>query len=169
LTRGIAVDANVMNLFSRSLIRQEETNARTIVERIESTHGFAIDAGGKIKHQWLETCDKVYFGTWFVEALKAGRIREVVAKLPRQHEKHLRIRCGMPTGRAELTYVAVSNAVVLPRHIVTEDIDFWEPSAKAADEKTKQDFKNGRTGCVCRYLRLIGVTVATIQQALGEL
>jgi hypothetical protein len=168
LPDGIVVDANVMNLFNQSLIKKEATGARTLVERIESTHGFVIDEGGQIEHQWLETCDKAYFGTWLVEGLKGGRIRKVVAVLEKQHRKKLRIDCGMPTKRAELTYVAVANSVDNLKYIVTEDIDFWEPSAKKADETRKQAIKTARSGCVSKYLQTLGIAVGTVAQGLSE-
>src|SRR5438552_1114140 len=100
-----------MNQFSRSLVRNENTDARTLVEMIDATHGFVIDEGGKIKHQWLETCDQTYFGPWFIEGVKGGRIRKVVASLAKRHQKKLQLDCGMPIQRAEITYVAVANAV----------------------------------------------------------
>src|SRR5258708_790340 len=157
-----------MNVFSQNLIRNEIADTRTLIEWIETTRGFAIDAGGKIKHQWLITCDKTFFGTWFIEGLKAGRIRQVVAKLDERHSRHLRINCGMPTAGFELTYVAVANVVDGLKYIVTDDIDFWEPSAKKKNEKTKQAIKAGRTGCVYKYTRSIGIAVGTVSQALAE-
>lgn len=169
LSSGVSVDANVMNLFSGSLIQDEITDARTLVERIKSSHGFAIDVGGKIQHQWLETCDKTFFGQWFVEGLKAGWIRQVAAKTGEADAKKLRIGCGMPSARHELAYIAVANVVTPPRYIVTDDIDFWEPKAKAADEKRKQEIKTRREGCVCQHLRKMKIVVGTVAQALAEL
>jgi hypothetical protein len=158
-----------MNAFSQSLIKKMTTNARTLIEKIELNQGFAIDEGGKIKHEWLQVCDKVYFGTWFVDALKSGKIRAVVAKLDQQHSKKLRITCGMPAAGYDMAYIAVANSVAPPKYIVSEDIDFWEPSAKDGAEAKKQEIKTKRQGCVCKYLEGLGIIVGTIDQALAEL
>jgi len=158
-----------MNLFSESLIRDEVTDTRTLVEKIKSGHGFAIDVGGKLQHQWLETCDKTYFSQWFVEGLKGGWIRQVAAKIEKADEKKLKISCGMPSARHEFAYVAVANVVTPPKYIVTDDIDFWEPKEKGADEKRKQETKAKRKGCVCQHLRKMKIVVGTVPQALAEL
>lgn len=155
-----------MNSFSGSLIAKVNSPARSLVERIQSTYGFVIDAGGKVQQQWLATCDQVYFRQWFSDALKLGTIRLVAAKLPQQHAKHLRITCGMPT--KDFPFVTVANAAQ-PHYVVSEDIDFWEPTYKQCDEETKARTKANRQGCVCRYLKRIGVTVGTVNQASGDL
>jgi len=158
-----------MNLFSESLIRGEITDTRTLVEKIKLSHGFAIDVGGKVQHQWLETCDKTYFSEWFFQGLKAGWIRPVSARIEKADEKQLKIGCGMPSARHELAYIAVANVVPPPRYVVTDDIDFWEPKAKDADEKRKHEIKVKRKGCVCQHLRKMKIVVGTVTQALAEL
>lgn len=169
MDRGVVVDSNVMNLFNQGVIEDETTDARQLVEKIEATHGFAIDAGGKIRQQWLETCDSVYFGTWFTEGLKTGRIHQVAPTISQADAKHLRITCGMPRARFEFTYVAVANRVTQPRYIVTEDIDFWEPKAKTASHERKEAIKATRTGCVCKHLGQMGIAVGTVAQGLVDL
>lgn len=106
-----------MNAFSQSLIKKVTSDARTLVERLDANQGFAIDEGGKIKHEWLQVCDKVFFGTWFVDGVKSGKIRAVVAKLDGKHSKHLRIKCGMPFDGYDIAYIAVANSVSAPKYI----------------------------------------------------
>jgi len=158
-----------MNAFSQSLIRRQATEARAVIELIGGTHGFAIDEKGRIQHQWLETCDQVFFGPWFVDALKSGKIRVVAAHLEANHKKKLRIDCGMPSARFEMEYVAVANRVLPPKYIVTDDIDFWEPRAKKSTEQRKQAIKTKRTGCVCEYLAALDIRIGTVSQALADL
>jgi hypothetical protein len=158
-----------MNAFSQSLIKKITSDARTLVERIEANQGFVIDEGGKIKHEWLQVCDKVFFGTWFVDGVKSGKIRPVVAKLDGKHSKHLRIKCGMPFDGYDIAYIAVANSVSAPKYIVTEDIDFWEPTEKVAKEERKQTIKAKRQGCVCKYLSGLEITVGTVAHGLAEL
>jgi hypothetical protein len=100
--------------------------------------------------------------------LKKGVVKKVAAELDKTHKKKLQNECGMPMKR-EIIYVAVA-AVTDKRFIVTEDIDFWEPSAKKKDSAAKQKIKNSGKGAVCRYLaKNLQITVATPSIALAEL
>lgn len=168
---GISVDANVMHGFTKSYVHDEASQARELVEKIESGLGFAIDMNGKIEQQWLDTCGnrpgKPFF-EWFYQRLKEGKIRKLPAKLDQQHKKRLRIDCGFPRDRYEMTYIEVAN-VTRRRYIVSEDMHFFEPQLKDADESTKAAIKSSRQGRVSRYLTTLGITVGTIALALEEL
>lgn len=168
MSDGIVVDANVMQGFTRSRIIETASDDRTVVELIAESHSFAIDVGGKMQNQWLETCGATYFGEWFFQNLREGVIKPVAAKLHESHKKKLAIECGMPQKR-EIFYVAVA-VVTQKRYIVTRDMDFWEPKDKESDSGTREKIQLSRKGCVCRYLRkTLGVTVATPSMARQEL
>ena len=164
----ITVDANVMHGFTHSLIKDVASAERQIVEHITAQHSFAIDDTGKIEHQWLETCGKSVFGEWFYSQLQKGVVKKVASKLDASHKKKLQNECGMPM-RGEIIYVAVA-AVTDNRLIVTEDIDFWEPSAKLKSNEIKQKIKISGKGSVCKYLaKHLQITVATSSMALAKL
>jgi hypothetical protein len=168
LSDGVTVDANVMAGFTKSLISETSTDAYKIVERIKAGQGFAIDVGDLIKTQWFETCGRAVFGQWFVSQLQTGRIRMVTPLLANNHKRCLRKDCGMPM-RGEVIYVSVAAATTI-RYIVTEDIDFWEPSAKRRDEKSKARIRTRREGAVCRYLsKYLEIRIGTPAMALGDL
>jgi hypothetical protein len=170
LSKELVVDANVMALFTRSRVREEDSPARMLVERGREPGSFAIDSAGKMENQWLTTCGNKpgsAFYEWFYQRLKEGVIRPLSADMPKEDKKHLRVERGFPNDRFELTYVAVAY-VSRCRYIVTEDIHFFDPALKAAGEETKSKAKNNRTGCVCKYLRKLNVTVGTVAQALAE-
>lgn len=169
LADGAAVDANVMCAFTESLIRKTDTRERAVVQRLEISHGFAIDHTGQIKHQWFETCGANVFGEWFIQGLKGGKIVEVRASLDKQHKKKLQQDCGMPTKRAEMMYVAVANVTAL-KYIVTNDIDFWEPKAKRqGNHEMHEQIKLKRSGAVSKYLKSMKIRVGTPAMALTEL
>lgn len=171
MSSGIAVDANVMALFSQSTIRGQTSNVTLLVDKIKAGPKFAIDTGGKIQHQWLETCGPRRgqpFYEWFVQGLKDGYIRTVTAALGRHHLKYLEGKCGFPNDRFESTYIAVAN-VTEQRYVVTEDIHFYEPRHKYAGAATKTAAKLKRDGRVCRYLSKLNISVGTVDRALEEL
>lgn len=168
MSDGITVDANVMAAFTKSLIHDTTSDERSIVERIRTNHGFVVDEQGQMQNQWFETCGLLLFGEWFIQQLREGTVRKVFAKLDQVHKKRLRNDCRMPPKR-EMFYVSVA-AVTQKRYIVTEDIDFWEPTAKLLDQATKAKIRSRRAGRVCKYLKKeCKITVATSLMALAEL
>ena len=175
MSDGVSVDACVMALFAKSLLPVKDEakvpEARQLVDRIRSTIGFAIDDGRKIETQWLNTCGSKsgIFREWYVQSIKDGKIKQVVPALSEQHKKKLRIDCGFPNDQFECTYIAVANSTSV-RYIVSEDMHFFEPKHKKANEKAKYRSREERKGSVCRYLReKMKIRVGTIDHAAVEL
>ena len=84
-----------------------------------------------------------------------------------EHKKKLRTRLGFP--KNDLVYIAVAN-VTQTKYLVTDDIDFFDPTLKRAEQPAKRRARDERRGAVCRYLReRMGVTVGTVIHAWGEL
>lgn len=167
------MDANVIVEFSKNFIWNETSDTRMLVEAIIKGPGFAIDEGGKIRQQWLDTCcgnrKQSPFWEWFFQGLKEGYIKKVAADLKVQHKKFLRTKCGFPDDRYELTYIEVAN-LTSTRYVISEDIHFFEPKLKRAKATVKLKAKQSRKGCVCRYLhRTIDIMVGTVNQALQEI
>lgn len=168
MSNGIVVDANVMNQFTQALINDLNNDVRFLISSIRGTHGFAVDDRGQIEQQWRNTCGHRLFGEWLVQGLKEGVVRMVTARIDEGQRKKLRIDLGFPTGGYEGTYVAVA-AAAIPHYIVTDDIDFWEPKYKKADEKKKAETKADRSGGVYKFLtKKIGVEVGTVLQAITD-
>ncbi len=171
MAKGVAVDANVMKGFTFNYIREEVCPARSLVEKIERTSGFAIDRGGKLRQQWLDTCGNRSgspFFEWFFQKVKEGVIREVDATLHHHRKKALWNDCGLPRDRYEITYIEVAN-VTDERYLVSEDIRFFDPTLKLADEDAKTYAKTNRRGRVCQYLKTMDICVGTVDHALDQL
>jgi len=164
---GMAVDADVMNSYLKSLIDADiQRTVYRLIEKIKAGPGFSIDFDGKIEHQWHETCNHKLFESWFVEAIQAGAIRVVDSDLPEQHKKHLRIQLGFPYNqRFEGTYIEVA-FVTDEKAIISEDIDFWSPKDKGSSPDRRRQLMEGRQGEVYRYLHgKVGINIHTIAQA----
>jgi hypothetical protein len=128
-----------------------------------------VDDIGKIQHEWFTQCPSPRFKEWFLQNMKMGRIRMVKATISQEHKRHLVIALGFPRRGYDIAYVAVANATTR-RYIVTEDIDFFDPTQKCANNETKERIKNERSGPVCTYLRNdMEIRVGTPQQAMTEL
>ena len=176
MSDGVSVDANVMALFAKSFLpNKADTDVlevKEVVGKIRSTVGFVIDSGGKIQHQWSATCGWKTgnpFREWFVQSLKDGKIRPVVALLPEENRKKLRVDYGFPSDQFEETYIGVANATAT-RYIMTGDMHFFEPKHRDADEKAKSRSRDTREGAVCRYLlNQMKIRVGTVAHAKQEL
>jgi hypothetical protein len=165
---GVTVDANIMKNFSSDYLAEQDSPARQLVEKVLQNQGLVIDVDGKIQQEWFATCGNVFFKQWFVEQMKLGLIRHVKPKIELHHRKHLTIKHGMPKGY-DLVYVGVSN-VTVTRYIVTEDIDFFDPCLKKANQATKNTAKEKRDGPICKYLRTaMKIRVGVPGHALNEL
>ena len=167
---GMAVDADVMNSYLKSLIDGDiQGTVYRLIEGIKAGPGFSIDFDGKIEHQWHETCKHKLFESWFVEAIQAGAIRVVDNDLPEKHKKHLRLQLGFPYNqRFEGTYIEVAFATG-EKIIISEDIDFWSPQDKRCSPERRRLLMEGRQGDVYRYLHAkVGIEVHTVAQAANE-
>jgi hypothetical protein len=168
---GMAVDSNVINLYLKCMIREETADsAYKLIERISVGPGFSIDEGGKIEHQWNETCRHQLFDVWFAEGVQAGTIRMVEHFLDKKHKKHLRLKLGFPyQERHEGVYIEIA-AVTAEKAIVTEDIDFWSPQDKLSSAERRRQIMGEGQGDVYKYLRKkVGVSVLTVDLALEHL
>ncbi len=166
---GVTVDANVIKSFNDDFLADFESASRILVEKIVASRGFVVDEGGKIKHEWLETCQGPFLKEWYFQQIKVGVIRFVRPAIGNRHKKALIQGHGFPRRGFDLAYVAVANVTEV-RYIVTEDMDFFDPSLKPADAATKLRAKKKRNGPVCSYLRkTLRITVGTVAHALSEL
>jgi hypothetical protein len=168
VTDGVTVDANIMKNFTSDYLAEQDSPSRLLVEKVLQNQGLVIDVHGKIQQEWFSTCGNMFFKAWFVEQVKLGLIRQVKPRIELHHKKHLTIKHGMPKGY-DLVYVGVSN-VTATRYIVTEDIDFFDPCLKKANQATKGTAKEKRDGAVCKYLRTeMKIRVGVAAHALNEL
>jgi hypothetical protein len=60
LSTGVVVDSCVMQRYTLSLVEELADVAQSVVSCIEAHHKFAMDEGGMMQHQWLETCGQVF-------------------------------------------------------------------------------------------------------------
>lgn len=164
---GVTVDANVISNFSHDYLCGVDSASRIAVEQSIAKRGIVVDEAGKIQQEWFASCSKQFIEEWFVEQIKAGKIRFVKPSIEPHHRKKLKSELGFPGN--DLVYVSVCN-VTETRYILTDDIDFFEPRLKSATHQSKQRAKDSRDGGVCRYLRKqMRITVGTAGHAISEL
>ena len=166
---GVTVDANVIKQFTDAYLQETDSASRFLVEKLVAVHGIVVDEGGKIQCQWFQTCNQPFVQEWFFERVRDGSIRLVRPTVEPKHRKKLVNDLGFPPTGFELTYIWVANATSV-RYILTEDIDFFDPTLKKAEQAAKKYAKEKRRGQVCKYLRdKMDITVGTVAHAETEL
>lgn len=165
---GVTIDACVMRDFMEEFLANVMGTSRVLVEDVTAGVGLAIDQGGKIKHEWLTTCQSPYFREWYAKQLYMGRIAEITPSIPEQHKKAL-LGLGLPPDGFDKVYIAVANNT-RTRYIVSCDMDFFDPKLKKGDERAKSRARDDRRGAVCHYLRReMNIVVGTVIHAHAEL
>jgi hypothetical protein len=165
----VVVDANVMCAFTKSMIQKADTAYTRLIESAMTATGLAVDDKDQIVQQWLDTCGQQVFGEWLVRQLTAGLVRPVATELEKRHINKLRKDFGFPASRYEATYILVAHASD-PHMLVTEDIDFHDPTAKVQGSARRAQIMAEKCGPVCRYLRrTLKISVCSAEEALVAL
>jgi len=93
----------------------------------------------------------------------------VKASLAEEHKRALVLGLGFPKRGYDIAYVGAANATQ-KKYIVTEDIDFFDPTHKKSSHEKKEKIRQARDCGVCLYLRRkLQITIGTPLQATREL
>ena len=162
MTDGVVLDANVINAWYRQYLVQNG-DLFQLVRLLCETVGLAADAQGKMRHEWEQQGDYLSIRDWIDDEMKVGHIRLVRCRPLDNHAKHLHIKLGLDRHSPDAVYVWCSYATRL-RHILSWDIDLYDPKAKG-DGAQRQLLMKERRGSVCRYLeRKLAIRVCTGDQ-----
>lgn len=169
MSQGIVVDANIVAQFIHQHIIQSPGAAKRFIERAAVSHGLAVDDTLRIEQEWFSTCGSPYLKEWFVSKLYEKAIRRVTPTIADQHKKKLLNELGLPRKGYDLVCISTANATEI-KYIVTEDMHFYDPKLKRADEKAKCRAREHRCGALCRYLRCsMGIRVGMLHHADNDL
>src|SRR5262249_27785877 len=113
-----------------------------LVARLGSVDHAFVDEGGILEQEYRNLVDREWFDAWFGDRLAAGDIVILVAPPCAEVIRILVRRCGFPPNSRDRHYIALARAIVQggapTAVIVSEDLDFFDPRAKAANAKTRQ-------------------------------
>lgn len=126
-----------------------------------------LDDGKIIESEWRGPVDREWFDAWFAELLISGKAQLIPAPVCLVLERRL-FTSGFPRRRSrDMWYVrvcigllTVGHAVNIP--LITEDIDFYDPSRKRGDSRTRRALLQTGSGPINRLLRREGVLVRAI-------
>lgn len=130
-----------------------------------------FDEGGQLRHEYRNAVNEEWLEGWYARMLSSGNAYEIPAQNHAPLCKAL-YAMGFPRTR-DIWYVRVAKSL-LDRYqnatLITEDIDFYEPSRKHCSAKERQEIIRGLKGVVARHLtKSVGMGLAGVERALSTL
>ena len=171
---NVVIDAQLIAAFYKDSVLgapHECTGSPTdLFERLGVVDIAYVDDGGHIEAEWRRMGDPEWFDAWFGGCLINDDVRTVVAPTLPALVKALRVECGFPTAGGDVWYirtaVAASSLIDAIVALVTEDTDFFDPTAKGSTRRRERAMR-GCTGPVARRLKGCGVEVRTVAKHLS--
>lgn len=146
---NVVVDANVFRAFYEEDLglgspRPERTGpASEIFDFSTDEANVFLDDGGQIEFEWRKQCygGEEWFDAWLSENLANGKINLVSVTSFNLAAKKCHNK-GFPAGSKDIWYIKTAYAaneygVAKRTFLVSEDIDFYDPSKKMAASKKK--------------------------------
>jgi hypothetical protein len=170
---NIVVDANVFDGYYRQDVLGEKAKCRgnpeALFARLGQEDYALIDDRGMIEGEWSSRAprDQEWFNHWLAERFAAGDIGVVEIEMCEVLLSKLKNDCGFPKESRDKWYVRTAHTQAGESGqavaIVTDDVDFFEPSAKAHPKKRERHLRDGR-GKVATLLRKHDVDPRTSSQ-----
>lgn len=175
----LLIDANVFRAIFEEDIgldapRPERTGsaAQILDQQARPSKIFVDNAStSQIEAEWLAQCrnNTEWFDAWLANQYQVGNLWRVdVTTKHRQDAQRVQTK-GFPIRSKDIWYIRVAYASkdlrpTQPVYLVSEDIDFYDPTMKASPQK-RQKIKNGG-GPVAKHLESNGIQVCCIQTYL---
>lgn len=146
------VDACSISIFQHERIANVSGIGTKAIDHIFSVGHIALDEGNFIREQWLNTASGSASGLnildWIADRMQENKIRLVTYPKTTPLNKALS-DYGMDLSDKVYVFVAVAGAAKM---IVSEDVDFHDPTKKKASGAEKDRIKKTKCGPVCIYL-----------------
>lgn len=155
-----------MHHFQQERVRSITGQFTAVINKATADDFIAIDDEGKAGQEYFDCCRPSPLGLnlndWLADQIVSGIVK--LKKMDHSQDDTLR-RLGLPKKDIKWPSIALGSA---SSHIVTEDIDLFEPSAKAYDAKSKNKIKTSGNGVVAKHLRKnFNITVCTSESFLS--
>lgn len=165
--RPHAVDANAIHKFQEERIRDESGLAHACIEAITANDCIALDEGGLCLQEWIECAGGKFpfaLTDWVADQAVIGKIR-YYPLVSNNVRKHL-LSLGLPNKDHKWVRLAIGSE---GRIIVTNDVDFFDPTKKNASSASKQEVKAKGSGpCSKALLKEYGVTVRCVDAFIDD-
>lgn len=152
------IDANAIHVFQQERIQGAPGRGHARISAIIESDCIALDEEGLCYQEWLDCAGgSVPFALadWVADLAIYGQVRRYSLADNKCRTKLLSV--GLPAPDHKWVRLAVGSGSKI---LITNDIDFFDPTKKRADEKTKRKIREAGTGpCAKLIYRNFGVTV----------
>jgi hypothetical protein len=166
---SFVIDSNVVVAVERAdagLTCEVSDEPREVIDHIvESGSRVLIDVGGHIEQEWRNGVNTDWFENWFLTLATNANLAQIDAVRDQALERKLRVDHGLPRSeniwlvRTAVAEVAINGDC----NLLTEDMDFRDPTKKKAAPATRRRYLEGTTiGPVAKTLRGAGVEVLAL-------
>lgn len=160
-------DANSIAMFQSERTRSIVGDAHQAIAAIQSIGCIALDIEGLCFQEWLACAGgkhPIALEDWVTASLNDGYIR-MYKLADTKCRKHL-LSLGLPSDDHKWVRLAIGCG---GNRIVSEDVDFFDPSKKRAPAAIKEKLKANRTGACAKALRkAYNVSVMCIRHVSDE-
>lgn len=161
------VDANAIHAFQQERIKESPGVAHAAIEAIFSAHCIALDVEKLCYQEWIDCAGGSFpfaLIDWISDNLVAGRIN--LFELASNACKRQLSGFGLPQKDHKWVRLSIGCG---GRKLVTEDIDFFDPTKKSAKAHVKQQLRDSRSGPCAKGLRKdFGVDVMCLAHVQSE-
>jgi len=149
---AVAVDANCIAQFQQERLGLKRGHGLRAIRHIMSNHHIVVDARKACEQEWYD-CLKGPIGEnlkdWVAEQQRLGKIVPVTCSPQPAHRAALQ-RLGFPQSDHKWVCLVASAAAIA---MVSEDIDFYDPTRKKSPSRVTDPIKQNQRGPVARYFR----------------
>jgi len=152
MTYGIVIDAHLIQSIRESLV-SESGSLFDLISWITSNCGIAISE--LIETHWKQHCthNDLFFWEWYAQQILTQKIRIYKpTRISGRIFMNIRVNYKLPNDIFVRAYLDCANNTIKPRYILTEDMYFYEPSAKSMTPSRQIQIRTSRSGSLCRHL-----------------
>lgn len=156
---GCVLDANIIKGIFEEELHGVHTLSGSPLDLLRRIQGsgirLCIDDKAIMESEWVSCVDPDWFENWFLSLTSHTNVVAIRPARCLQTLKRLRVEFGFPRSRdCTVLAVAITDAEQEgTSRLLSEDVDFFDPRAKA-QAKVRAKLMDGRAvGAVARYLR----------------
>jgi hypothetical protein len=149
MTKGTVIDANCWAKYCDDILHRAEGEGFRVFEKAKTKGAILLDGGDLIATQYKQTSGQTVFETFFNEGVVTGAIKLVKAEANAELRKKL-VQLGVPKYEHIFFKTAISGQA---SYLVSEDIDFFDPRLKLAQENAKEAARRNKNSPVPKAFR----------------
>ena len=170
---GVVIHANVFKGYYEKIVGGRPSSLTAcpsqLFEKLGTELVVYVDQGEHIKQEWQDLVDRQWFTEWYTSMLLSGHILFINRLIKTEIRTNL-IKHGFPKNSKDWVYIWVACAVITREGfctLVTEDLDFYDPSKKRCAAKLRRKILLASSGNVAKYLRKHEIRITCCSRALN--